>query len=136
MKFVIYSDIKNGKLTKKAVELIQLALQNFEGKRCEITINKQKSTRSLQQNKYYWSGVVPILSIELGYSKDEIHDLLKYKFLKRNIIVGNEEEIIVKSTTELTKSEFMEFIASIQQWAAELNIIIPDPNTQIDLTLE
>ena len=135
MKFILYSDIKNGKLSKKAVEGIQSTLKAFEGKRIELTIDKVKSTRSNQQNRYYWSGVVGILSTELGYSKDEIHDLLKYKFLKRTVIIGDSEETIMKSTTELTKSEFMDFIADIQLWAAELNINIPDPGTQIDLTL-
>jgi hypothetical protein len=136
MKFTIFSNIKNGKLSKTAVELIQAALRNFEGKRIEITIDKIKSTRSQQQNRYYWGGVVKILSVELGYTSEEIHDLLKLKFLKRNIVIGVEEEVIVKSTTELTKSEFMDYIASIQQWASELNIIIPDPNTQVDMQLD
>ena len=120
------------------IQTIVLQQQNefnriWEG--IELTIDKVKSTRSNQQNKYYWSGVVSILSTELGYSKDEIHDLLKYKFLKRTVIIGDSEETIMKSTTELTKSEFMDFIADIQLWAAELNINIPDPGTQIDLTL-
>jgi len=39
-----------------------------------------------------------------------------------------------KSTTELTKTEFGEYIEAIQRFAAEsLNVTIPDPNTQTQL---
>jgi hypothetical protein len=40
----------------------------------------------------------------------------------------------VQSSTELNKSQFADYIAGIQQFAAEyLNTYIPDPNQQMSL---
>jgi len=50
--------------------------------------------------------------------------------------LGDEGEFItrIKSTTELSTSEFMDFIADIQRWSAELfGVVIPDPGQQIHL---
>ena len=38
--------------------------------------------RSNQQSRYYWGIVVQILSEHTGFTKDEVHELLKRKFLK------------------------------------------------------
>jgi len=136
VSIIYYSGVKGGKLQPSVTKRILSDLKQWEGKRVQIEVCKQKSERSTQQNRYYWGAVVKILAKELGYSTDEIHDLLKFKFLKRNIVIGETEEVIVKSTAELTKSEFMDYISDIQIWSAELGIIIQDPNTQVDLTLE
>ena len=100
-------------------------LKEFTGKEAKI--------RSTPENKYYWGVVVEILSDELGYSKNEIHEILKgmflsdVKFLKTKN--GVKEARIPKSTTELTTAEFENYLSEIRQWAImELGILIPEPN--------
>ena len=41
---------------------------------------------------------------------------------------------MTKSTAELTTTQMMDYVSEIQQFAAEyLNVIIPDPNEQIEI---
>lgn len=89
----------------------------------------EKEARSNSQNAYYWGVIVNILSDETGYTSDEIHELLKFKFLKSNISIKGKEYITTKSTTELTTIAAEEFFSNIRQWASiELGIYIPLPN--------
>ncbi len=84
--------------------------------------------RSLKQNKFYWKYIVGILAGELGYDKDSMHETLKAKFLREphDTVPG---VFRVKSTTELSTIEFMEYYKEVQVWAADfLNIYLPDPN--------
>lgn len=138
----IISLVTNGKLNKVASAEISSILNQFEGKRIELIIKKARSKRSDNQNRYYWGCVVKIVRQglkDLGYilSSEETHDFLKDKFLDYELMSNNHgEEIgkIYKSTTELTKTEFGEYIEQIQIFAAEiLNVTIPDPNQQTEI---
>lgn len=94
---------------------------------------KEQKMRSLPQNKYYFKVIVEILSDHLGYTKDQIHELLKEEFLYEILHIktkdGIKEKKIVRSTTELTTAEAEKFYSDIRQWASlELNCYIPEPN--------
>lgn len=99
--------------------------------------------RSTLQNGYYHKIVVQFVYdalIESGYDKREldhdiVHDFLRNKFNVHEIVSEHGESIkIVKSTSDLTTTEFMTYISDIQQWAAEvLHINIPDPNQQAQI---
>jgi midasin (ATPase involved in ribosome maturation) len=143
MKIQIISNVINGKLNRNRNLLID-AIQSFEGKEISITIEKAKKQRSNCQNAYYWGVVIKIVKSCLKssgniLSDNDTHDLLRLKFLKATINVNETTgECIerIKSTTELSTSEFMEYIAEIQKFAAEyFNTIIPDPNENLILDL-
>jgi hypothetical protein len=108
-------------------------------------IEKVYGKRSGQQNKYYWSVIVPSVRDGLkkvGYecdSLDECHDFLKNQFIaikgrKRKRLVnkstGEMKYIsVIKSTRKLSTIEFNEYFEKIIRWAAEyLSIVIPYPN--------
>jgi len=138
----IISLVTNGKLNKVASAEISSILNQFEGKRVEVIIKKARSKRSDNQNRYYWGCVVKIVRQglkDLGWimSPEETHDFLKDKFLGYETMANSEGLEIgkkYKSTTELTKTEFGEYIEQIQIFSAEiLNVIIPDPNSQEQL---
>ena len=96
----------------------------------ELTVKpkKDRNDRSTQQNKYYWKVVIGTLSGELGYTPDELHELLKVMFLKKWIQVKEKEYLTVQSTTELTTTKFEDYMNQIRTWASvELAISIPDP---------
>ena len=59
------------------------------------------------------------MGLELGYTKNEMHDLAKLKFLQRERIEGGLKIKYLKSTTALTKKEFKELIDLIIIWAAQ-----------------
>ena len=78
---------------------------------------------------------------DAGYlmTNESVHDMLKLRFLKESILVNEESgEYIerIKSTTELSTIEFMEYILDIQKFAIEyFNTEIPNPNENITLAL-
>lgn len=144
MKIQIKTSVTNGKLIRNR-NLILEAINSYEGKELLITFEKPKKQRSNNQNAYYWGIVIVIIKSALkstgnNLSENDVHDLLRLKFLKETISIKEETgEVIerVKSTTELTTSQFMDYIAEIQQFAAEyFDVIIPDPNENLTLNFE
>lgn len=100
-------------------------LEKLKGKRVEVIVRQQKSQRSNNQNNYYFGVVCKILGDYFGYSEEEMHDALKYKFLR----CGAADLETVKSTTKLNTAEFEEYLKKVRRWAAiEYNVIIPLPN--------
>ena len=144
MKIQIRSNVINGNLKRNRSEILE-TIKSFEGRDVLITFEKPKKKRSNNQNSYYWGIVIVLIKSALkdsgnNLNTNDVHDLLRLKFLKETISIKEETgEIIerVKSTTELTTSQFMEYIAEIQQFAAEyFDVIIPDPNTEIILNFD
>ena len=89
--------------------------------------------RSNPQNKYYWGVIVQTLSDELGYTRNEIHDLIKYRFLSTpDIVKGRTGQVMLqrtKSTTELDTKSFESLMSEIREWASiELGIYLQEPN--------
>lgn len=121
---------KEGKIPKVASEAIKRELLSLAGKRITISIEKYTNKRSTQQNAYYHSVCVKIISDHTGYTTDEVHELLKESFLgTKEIKIGDKASKVPNSTTKLTTTDFMVYISEIQQWAAEkLDIYLPDPN--------
>ena len=135
MKLTYYSNVTNGKLQKNVSQIIASELNHFDGKRVEITIQKLKSSRSIQQNRLWWL-YVTILAKELGYNKDEMHEICKYKFLKKEKVDEKTGEVFqyIGSTAKLGKGEFVELMDSLIRWSAEtFNIVLPLPNTQTEI---
>ena len=101
---------------------------------CGIEINyRDAQIRSIPENKFYWGVVVDILSNDLGYPKNEIHEILKEMFLREPKYIKTKEGVkevwITKSTAKLTVPEFEAYIEEIRVWSAmNLGIMIPEPN--------
>lgn len=94
---------------------------------------EEKKNRSSQQNRYYHGIVLERLSLHIGYTPDEMHEVLKHKFLRtwRTIPTktGPEEIEITRSTTELTTKDFEEYMTQVREWASiNLGCWIPEPN--------
>jgi hypothetical protein len=133
---VATAEVKGGRLfirNRRAFD--EQVAQLREGWQLEVTIKRLRATRSLEQNAFYWGVVVQLLSEHTGYTPDEIHDLLKMKFIPKRMAFadGNgevvDQYVLGGSTRKMNKLEFGEYIAAIQQWAAEeLDLVIPDPN--------
>lgn len=128
---------ENGKMQRNTSGQIAVEVAMYKKKRIKITIDIVKSNRSQQQNRLWWL-YMTILSKEIGYTKEETHDICKFKFLKREKVIEATGEILpyLQSTTKLSKSEFSDMTSELIRWAAEtFNIILPLPNTQIDMEL-
>lgn len=107
----------------------------FGGHSIEIIIHRKRKHRSVQQNRYYWL-VASMLSDHTGFTKDEIHAILKSKFLRTEKVNQDSGAVYdyVKSTTELSTMEYEEYLDSVRQFAAqEFDLQIPMPNEQIEV---
>lgn len=89
-----------------------------------------KSTiRSTPQNRYYFGVVIDILSNHIGFTPDEMHEILKHKFLRHKEQKGY---VIPQSTTSLSTIEFENYLTQIREWAViDLGVLIPEPNEEI-----
>ena len=97
-----------------------------DGVRVVIEIREAENVRTNQQNKLWWSWM-SIIADELGYGKQEIHDILKYKFLLREEMIDGEIHQSLKSTTTLTKQEFKKLTQDVYYWANDtFNINLPN----------
>ena len=110
------------------------AIQNHyrlfqDGDAIEMTIKKHRHTRTNPQLRYYFGVVVKMLSEELGYHVDEMHELLKHMFNPKMIDVKGYCVELGGSTGDLKTNEMEDYMAKIRMWAStDLSIFIPLPN--------
>ena len=104
-------------------------LKGLKGKQ-NIKIQKHRNKRSNQQNKYDWGVVIAYISNETGFTDEEVHELLKFKFLQTSkVSKQGSMETFIQSTTELDTLEAEEYLDKIRIWALNfLNLPIPLPN--------
>jgi len=121
-----FGTIKNGKLILNNERRFNDNLNIFEGEEIEIRIKVRTNNRTTEQNSLYWKWI-NIMSEETGFTKEEMHELIKYKFLKRTSINNNGvEEVKLKSTTSLTVKEFTKLMDDVLYWSNNtLNINLP-----------
>lgn len=116
-------------------------LKRFAGKSVEIVVKLKRSTRSSNQNRYYWGIVIPLVMqglIELGHdvNKQETHEFIKANFNYEEIVNKDTGELfrMTKSTSRLNKNDFGVMIEKLKVFASEyLNVYIPEPNEDLQL---
>ena len=97
-----------------------------DGTKVEVEITETPDVRTNKQNKLWWAWM-KIIGNELGYSKNEVHDILKYKFLLREEIIEGITNQYIKSTATLTKTEFNKLTQDVYFWANDtLSINLPN----------
>lgn len=111
------------------ISLLKRVLQTMPSE-FEVIFRKEKKARSLNQNAYMWGVVYKLIADFTGENEDDIHEILKKKFLgESTIMIGGIEEIIGRSTTKLSTVEFEEYLTKVRAWANEkLEVFIPLPN--------
>lgn len=123
-------------------------INKMNGKDIEIVI-RPTVLRSQPQNRYYWGTLIYMVWQDLkakgwraddldpldyqgNLTKNQVHLYMRYKFLRSDTFAANTEEVIgedFRSTKDLSRGEFSEYVESIRQWAIEaLDLYIPDPN--------
>lgn len=100
----------------------------WRGQPVEVTLRKRRTQRSLQSNRYYFGVVIAAIAEHCGYTKDEAHEAVAWKFLQ----CGEPDAKLPKrlSTAELSSDAFREYVETVKRFAAtELGIYVPDPAT-------
>ena len=119
---------QKGELKLDLPESYKRWLLTLENQRTITTTKKFRKDRTPPQLKFYWAVPVRLLSQHTGYEENEIHAILKYKFLKT---VNEDGYEYIKSLSTIARQvdtrEMNEFIEKIQRWGAEIGCYIPDP---------
>lgn len=109
-------DDKN-KLELNSQSFYQHQLNKYkDGEEVTLYLTNLRPKRTVYQNRYYWGVYLPLIAQETGeLDLDALHTLFKGKFLTTGIIdVLGEKVRITKSSTDLSTSEFGEFITAIE----------------------
>lgn len=119
---------EQGKLVPEAPTVWAASLSELRGKRVVVTIETEKSRRSSQANRYYWSCVVPIFQevwsiarSKIGLeplTKEEAHEVLV------QVLVGCEDgplpgSRIRKRTSEMDVAQFRDYVEKCRALAQE-----------------
>ena len=141
---VISGDSRRYDDIKRVVEELQSL---DEGKAWRVDIEEVKSERSLKQNRYLFGVAYALLSEETGYEKDDLHTYLlgkhfgtklkkvpKSKYNREGLV-----EIPLRTTTTdengrrsvLGKAKFADYVNFVQRFAANIGVVIPDPDPSL-----
>ena len=147
----ITASIKNGAIVPDQPVQYLNELAKLEGKSVEIQINVTE-VRSNKQNNYYWGTLIYMIHQDLvakgwrandidtfeydgNLTRHHVHMYMRRKFLLFDHVdaeTGEVDGITMRSTSSLSKQEFMDYIEAVRQWAVELlDINIPDPNETV-----
>jgi len=97
-------------------------------KEWQVTIERYKEWRSLEQNRYYWL-IVGVIAQETGNDPDSVHEALKQKFLIPDEISFMGEKVLYRSTTRLDTKAMSEYLDKVHALATqELGILLPVPD--------
>ena len=85
-----------------------------------------KSKRSLDQNARYWK-LVTAFGEHVGYERDEMHQLMGYKFLRyEKICRDGLRRTFIPSTTKLNTAEMADYQERIERLAAQQGFIFDE----------
>ena len=85
----------------------------------EVEVKPFAFNRSTQQNKRYWA-LIKELGSFLGYEEQEMHELMKYKFLSYKQELLGDEMVVIPSSSKLSIKEFVEFLSKVEGFAVSL----------------
>jgi hypothetical protein len=127
--FSTLATIRNGRLVPELSDQLKAFIASQEeGKSLKLSIEPISKTRSKAQNSYYWV-CMQIMGKEWGYTKEEVHEVMKIRFLgSDSLFVGLDEYHIPKTTGTLTTAQFAEYMEKVIHLAATMGIYLPDPD--------
>ncbi len=87
--------------------------------------------RSRLQNNLYWRWL-GILSDELSgehhYAKEDLHDLMRHRYLgTEEVQIGTETFTRLRSTTRLQRGVMAQYMQKVEHWAADMGVLLPLP---------
>jgi hypothetical protein len=103
-------------------------LARFEGRRVTVSVEPERKHRSLKANAYLWGVVYRTAAEWCGHDEEELHELMKAKFLPARVVVlpTGEEMQGPGSTADLTTDAFAEYVSQVKRFFAEHGVYIPE----------
>lgn len=95
-----------------------------------------RDRRSVNSNALYWSWLT-LLAAHFSrsgttYSKDDMHDLMRHKFLGyEDRVIGNTEiRQQLASTSKLDTTQMYHYMSQIDAWGADHGCLLPRPEDE------
>jgi len=130
MKLLHKGTVKDHKLIFDNPEAFTVTKTLLEGKRFELTLEKEINRRTSPQNRYYRGVVVEaVRQLQADYhhcqmESDEMHNALREMFASHRTDNGL---LVLEETHIMSTVRFTEYIDDIKRWAlGEYGIRIPD----------
>ena len=125
-KLQFWGRIVEGRLKLNSRNFFEKRISQFEDCPIMLEVERVKSIRTLAQNSLYWGVWLPMIAESTGHASDELHEFYKSMFLPKRIIKVGEKTIAVSgSTTDLSISEFSDYLMKIQAEVAQMGIELP-----------
>ena len=129
--FTSRGSIKDGRLVLDNEHHFKGYISLYEDTpKVRIIVEKERGTRTKQQNRYYWGIVLSLIAEHMGERPEDLHEILKSKYLRRKRVWRGGEITILRSTADLTSDEFGEYIDQCIQEGSELGVVIPMPDKE------
>ena len=108
-------------ITKSNLPVLMAKLNDLVEKEgnWQVLIKERNSDRSVEQNARLWE-LYSSVGNYLGYTAEEMHDLMGYKFLLIEKNIGRERVTKVLSTTKLNVKDMQQYQEKIEAWASNL----------------
>jgi hypothetical protein len=113
-----------------ANNLRAFVLSALPGKKLRVEVGEFRKRRSDEQNRYLWGVCYATLRDATGNDCDDLHTyFLGEHFGWQTVnVMGQKRRVPMRRSSKLTTVEFAEFVAFIQQRAAENGVYIPNPD--------
>lgn len=123
----LFGKIHSNKIVwKNKTQLVDHIRSFKEGTVVSVEIIEAEESRSINQNRLWWKWI-EILSKETGNTKEDMHTLMKYKYLLKEKMIEGELHQIIGTTTTLSKEEFSKLMKEMFFWANDtLNVMLPN----------
>lgn len=103
-----------------------------------VEVKEVKATRSLAQNAYIWGVCYPTILEQggealRGWTADDIHEYMLGEWSGWETLNGFGKRRLrpLRRSSRLSVSEFNEYVDFIHRTAANLSIVIPDPDPEL-----
>lgn len=123
--FVIPPDKREG----FADRLRAFVMSALPGKRLRVEVGEFRKRRSDDQNRYLWGVCYAALRDATGQPSDDWHEYMlgEWAGWEEVQLFGRKRLRPLRRSSKLSTVEFAEYVAFIQQRAAENGVYIPDP---------
>lgn len=112
-----------------ADNLRDFVMSALPGKELRVEVCEYRKRRSDDQNRYLWGVVYATLRNATGQPADDWHEYMlgEWAGWEETALFGRKRLRPLRRSSKLSTVEFADYVAFIQQRAAENNIYIPDP---------
>lgn len=133
---------ESGRLDRANHEAIGNLLRGLPDAWVQITIRQLAKKRTLRQNAYYWSTVVPVIQSILVKEGNEVtaedsHEFAKEHiagsiFVRSIVLLDSEGKVksrktIMRSSTDASVEEMGDYLEKCIAFCAEHGCVVPDP---------